>query len=117
MFESINDRSFENVWDATAVSLLEELNTAFVNIVRGSGGQNARRPPVLLPLHTGGLPQANLDSLSNTASKLADPNLIVTVHYYGFWPFGVNIAGSTKFDSTVINDIATVDDGLYNTFG
>ena len=116
MFESINEPSFNNVPDATAMSLLDELNTAFVNIVRSSGGENARRPLVLPPLHTGG-GASWLDSLSNTVTKLTDPNLIVTVHYYGFWPFSVNIANFTTFDSTSSNDVAAVDDAVYNTFG
>ena len=30
---------------------------------------------------------------------LNDSNLIATVHFYGFWPFSVNIAGYTRFDA------------------
>src|SRR3569833_1699364 len=116
MFESINEPAFSNVSDATAQPLLDELNTAFVTIVRGSGGENARRPLVLPPLGRSGT-QVGWDALNNEITKLADPDLIVTVHYYGYWPFSVNIAGFTKFDSTSTNDVDAVADAVYNTFG
>lgn len=56
-----------------------------------------------------------LDALRHSIVSLNDPNLIATVHYYGYWPFSVNIAGKTKFDMDSINDIHTTLDAVYNT--
>lgn len=115
LFESINEPSFSNADTDTQFALLDELNQTFVHLVRDSGGKNKDRPLVLPSLNTNAS-QANLDSLANTIAELNDPNLIATVHFYGFWPFSVNIAGYTKFEETSINDIQATIDGVYSTF-
>ena len=66
--------------------------------MRASGGNNATRLLVLPTLHTSA-DQARIDELASTFNQLNDPNLIATVHYYGYWPFSVNIAGCTRFDA------------------
>ncbi|MGM0879795.1 MAG: cellulase family glycosylhydrolase [Bacillota bacterium] len=114
MFESINEPTF-NVDTATQLTLLNEINTSFFNIVRSSGGGNAVRPLVLPTIWTNAS-QEYLDSLNSTMASLNDTNLIATVHYYGYWPFSVNIAGETQFDDTSITDITSSFDRLYNTF-
>lgn len=114
MFESINEPTF-NVDTATQLTLLNEINTSFFNIVRSSGGGNAVRPLVLPTIWTNAS-QEYLDSLNSTMASLNDTNLIATVHYYGYWPFSVNIAGETKFDDTSITDITSSFARLYNTF-
>ena len=116
MFESINEPVFGNNLDATTqMSLLNELNTDFYNVVRGTGGGNATRPLVLPSLWTNA-GQQNLDSLNSTIASLNDLNIIATIHFYGFWPFSANIAGYTKFETNTINDITTSLDNVYNTF-
>jgi aryl-phospho-beta-D-glucosidase BglC (GH1 family) len=116
MFESINEPIFgNNLAVSTQLSLLNELNTDFFNIVRGSGGGNATRPLVLPSLWTNA-GQQNLDSLNSTIASLNDSNIIATIHFYGYWPFSVNIAGYTKFETNTINDITTSLDAVYNTF-
>ena len=115
MFESINEPQFANVDDTVGASDLDELNTLFVHIVRGTGGLNATRPLVLPTLHTNS-GQAYVDSLATTIANLHDQNIIATIHYYGWWPFSVNIAGSTKFDATSINDVTSGFDTVYNKF-
>ncbi|MCG7376521.1 cellulase family glycosylhydrolase [Paenibacillus sp. ACRSA] len=118
MFESVNEPRFTEggtTDPATSYRLLDELNTSFHNIVRTSGGNNATRPLVLPTLHTASN-QADLDALSQTISKLNDPNIIATVHYYGFWPFSVNIAGVTKYNAEVQKDITDTFDRVYNAF-
>lgn len=114
MFESINEPSFSNVDKAQQFELLNELNTSFHEIVRDSGNKNVDRPLVLPTLWTNAS-QDHLDQLTNTFTNLNDPNLIATVHYYGFWPFSVNVAGFTRFDDTTKNDIITTFDGVYNS--
>ncbi|WP_138493691.1 cellulase family glycosylhydrolase [Paenibacillus pinistramenti] len=118
LFESINEPRFTDggtTDTAKMFDMLAELNTSFHQIVRASGGKNTTRPLVLPSL--GSSPtQENMDELYSTITSLNDPNLIATVHYYGFWPFSVNIAGYTTFEQDTQNDITTTFDNVYNTF-
>ena len=115
MFESINEPQFAGVDEPTAREMLDELNTRFFDVVRSSGGMNSTRPLVLPSLFTNA-GQAHLDSLAATIANLNDPNLITTTHFYGFWPFSVNIMGYTKFNKPTIDDIIKSFDNVYNTF-
>ncbi|WP_081913609.1 cellulase family glycosylhydrolase [Glycomyces sp. NRRL B-16210] len=115
LFESINEPQFNNVDDATAYALLDDLNVSFHEIVRGSGGGNADRVLILPTLHTNA-DQERLDALTETIEALDDPNLAATIHYYGFWPFSVNIAGYTTFDAEVQQDITDTFDRAYDEF-
>ncbi|WP_281171189.1 cellulase family glycosylhydrolase [Glycomyces arizonensis] len=115
LFESLNEPQFNNVDDATAHGLLDELNTSFHQIVRDSGGNNATRVLVLPTLFTNA-GQTHLDALTDTITALDDPNLAATVHYYGFWPFSVNIAGYTTFNDEVRQDIIDNFDRVHNEF-
>lgn len=118
MFESINEPRFTDggsTDEAKMEEMLVELNTSFHTIVRNSGGDNDVRPLVLPSLETSPT-QTRMDGLYKTITELDDPNLIATVHYYGFWPFSVNIAGYTKFEKDTKNDIIQTFDNVYNTF-
>lgn len=118
MFESVNEPRFTDggtTDEAKQQKMLDELNVSFFNIVRNSGGQNATRPLVFSTLEASPS-QERMTALYNTISKLNDKNIIATVHFYGFWPFSVNIAGHTKFDAETQNDITTTFDNVYNTF-
>ena len=57
--------------------------------------------------------QEHVDSLASTIADLNDPNLIATIHFYGFWPFSVNIAGFPKLEELTINDIDTMANNVY----
>ncbi|MDY7088486.1 MAG: cellulase family glycosylhydrolase [Actinomycetota bacterium] len=102
VFESVNEPQFSD--EGQSETYLDQLNTSFHSIVRGSGGGNATRLLVLPTLHTSA-DQAHLDALSATIAKLDDSNIAATVHYYGYWPFSVNIAGTTTFDATTQADL------------
>jgi endoglucanase len=106
VLESVNEPQFTGTTDAQAAPLLDELNTSFHTVVRQSGGNNAGRY-LLLPTLGDSPTQAGMDSLATTIQSLNDPHLIASVHYYGFWPFSVNIAGYTRFDSATQQDMAT----------
>lgn len=120
-FESINEPGFRgsnngsDLPDAQMAILLDEVNTNFVQLVRATGGNNATRPLVLPTVYTRG-DQPMLDSLKTTITKLNDPNLIATIHYYGWYPFSVNLAGFTTFDETSIYWVHTPFDAAYDTF-
>ncbi|WP_239163587.1 cellulase family glycosylhydrolase [Paractinoplanes rishiriensis] len=116
LFESINEPQFAGTsGDAESDEMVHELNLAFVRLVRQTGGHNATRLLVLPTLHTSG-EQARMDALLNTFNELDDPNLVATIHFYGWWPFSVNIAGGTRYDTNVEQDILGTFDRAYNTF-
>ncbi|HEY0001128.1 MAG TPA: glycoside hydrolase family 5 protein, partial [Actinoplanes sp.] len=116
LFESVNEPQFTGATDAAQeATLLNELNTSFHQIVRASGGGNATRVLVLPTLHTSA-DQALLDGLAATITALNDPNIAATVHYYGYWPFSVNIAGTTTFDATTQKDLTDYLDRAAATF-
>ncbi|MER5639146.1 cellulase family glycosylhydrolase [Kitasatospora sp. NPDC002227] len=98
LLESVNEPQFNNATDAQKTQYMNELNTSFHTIVRGSGGRNANR---LLVLPTQGCTpsQPLMDDLNAEIATLHDPNLVATVHYYGYYPFSVNIAGGTSYDA------------------
>ncbi|MFF9808361.1 cellulase family glycosylhydrolase [Streptomyces coeruleorubidus] len=105
LFESNNEPQFNNTTDAQGYQYNGELNEAFHTIVRQSGGNNATRLLVLPTLHTN-TDQADLDALSGQMRSLNDPNLVATVHYYGYYPFSVNVAGGIRFDATSQQDMS-----------
>lgn len=116
VFESINEPQFAGTSgtdeDARA---LHELNAEFHRIVRGSGGRNATRLLVLPTVHTAS-DQPRLDAFLASYDQLHDTNIAATVHFYGFWPFSVNIAGFTRYNAEVEQDLVSTFDRVYNTF-
>jgi endoglucanase len=115
LFESVNEPGFTNATDAQKQADLDELNTSFHTIVRASGGNNAKRLLVLPTI--GCTPDATLmNSLAAEMASLNDPNLVATVHYYSYWPFSVNIAGVTTFDTTTQNDLLGAFQRMHDIF-
>ncbi len=116
LFESVNEPQFTGSSGEPAnLELLAELNDVFYDVVRGSGGGNATRPLVLPTLNTGSEP-TKIEALAAQIAALDDPNLIATVHYYGFWPFSVNIAGYTRFNAEVQQDVTSTFDRVHSAF-
>ncbi len=118
LFEGINEPRFSEDWNKDEpiyFTMLDELNTYFHEIVRSSGGNNGTRPLVLSTV-TGSPSQPRLDELYKTIEKLDDPNLIATIHYYGYYPFSVNLGGGTKFDEAARGDLVAAFDRAYDTF-
>jgi endoglucanase len=115
VFENINEPQFADVSEEEGDVLLDELNDSFHAIVRGSGGENADRLLVIPTLHTSS-DQARLDATAKSIADLNDPMIAATVHYYGFWPFSVNIAGYTTFNDEVRADIDAVFERVKATF-
>ncbi|MFF5185911.1 cellulase family glycosylhydrolase [Streptomyces sp. NPDC000345] len=116
VFESINEPTFSGTsGDEENYRLLAELNRVFHRIVRESGGANATRLLVLPTLYTNA-DQGRLDALATELSSLRDPMVATTVHFYGWWPFSVNIAGYTRFDATSEQDLTGTFDRVYHAF-
>ena len=115
-FESWNEPQFTgSTGKPQEIQLNAELNASFHDIVRRSGGNNATRLLVLPTLHTSS-EQTYVDPLVEQIRGLNDPNLIATVHYYGYWPFSVNIAGGTRFDAGVQKDVTDTFDRVHDSF-
>ena len=116
VFESINEPTFSGTsGDDENYALLAELDRVFHRIVRESGGRNADRLLVLPTLYTNS-DQGRLDALAAELTALRDPMVATTIHFYGWWPFSVNIAGYTRFDATSQQDLTDQFDRAYNTF-
>lgn len=118
LFEGINEPRFSEDWNEDRpifFEMVHELQTTFYEVVRESGGHNGTRPLVLTTV-TGGHGQARLDALVETIEQLADPRLIATVHFYGYYPFSVNMAGATTFDETARQDIIHNFNRIHDTF-
>ncbi|MFA9557705.1 cellulase family glycosylhydrolase [Evansella sp. AB-rgal1] len=117
MFEALNEPRFEGSdEESIANKYLYDLHMSFYDIVRSSGSKNDVRPLVLSTLHATPDSQFILDDTYDQIMELDDPNLIATVHFYGFWPFSVNVAGYTHFDETSKNHINETFNRVYNTF-
>ncbi|CAM4427201.1 cellulase family glycosylhydrolase [Paenibacillus typhae] len=118
MFESVNEPRYSDDWskdEREYFTMLDELNVSFHSIVRSSGGNNGKRPLVLSTL-TAAPTEARLLELSKTITKLQDKRLIATFHYYGYYPFSVNTAGTTTFDDTARQDLIQAFDRAYDIF-
>ncbi|MEU5397449.1 cellulase family glycosylhydrolase [Streptomyces tibetensis] len=115
LFESNNEPQFDNTTDAQAIQYNSELNTAFRSVVRQSGGNNATRLLFLPTVHCAS-DQQFTDALYTEIKALNDPNLAATVHYYGYYPFSINIAGGTSFDATSQQDMTDRFNRLRTTF-
>ncbi|GGS99478.1 cellulase family glycosylhydrolase [Streptomyces violaceus] len=116
VFESINEPTFSGTsGDDENYRLLAELNRVFHRIVRDSGSGNASRLLVLPTLYTNA-DQGRLDALAAELTALRDPMVATTIHFYGWWPFSVNIAGYTRFDATSEQDLTATFDRAYDAF-
>ncbi|MFF4346053.1 cellulase family glycosylhydrolase [Streptomyces sp. NPDC001530] len=115
VFESINEPKFDNADNARQTELLNELNTSFHKVVRASGGNNTKRL-LMLPTEVCTPDQRLMDNLATTIKSLHDPRLIATVHYYGYFPFSVNVAGSTRFDAQARGDLDKTFRRMRDTF-
>jgi endoglucanase len=114
-FESLNEPQFWTGDTANQIKILEDVNTQFYNIVRHSGGKNATRMLILPTLNTNDS-QDRCESLYNIIKGFNDPNIIATFHYYGFWPFSTNIAGTTTMNDTVTSELRAAFDRMYDNF-
>ncbi|MFG3339960.1 cellulase family glycosylhydrolase [Glycomyces sp. NPDC048151] len=114
-FESNNEPQFAGATEAQGDAYNEELNLAFHEIVRGSGGNNDDRLLVLPTLYTNAA-QERLDSLKTTIDGLNDDMIAATIHFYGFWPFSVNIAGGTTYNAEVEADLIGTFQRANDTF-
>ena len=60
--------------------------------------------------------QNKCDAVYESIKGLNDANIMATCHYYGYWPFSVNIAGTTSFDAQTKQELEDAFNRMYNTF-
>lgn len=113
-FEALNEPVFIGT-DAEQIEINNDVNEAFYEIVRNSGGNNETRMLVLPTLNTNDSVD-RCEGLYSSIQKLNDPNIMATFHYYGAWAFSVNIAGRTTFDDWVQSELEGAFDRVYNQF-
>jgi aryl-phospho-beta-D-glucosidase BglC (GH1 family) len=115
-FESWNEPQFTgSTGKPQEIALNAELNASFRDVVRRSGGNNATRLLVLPTMHTS-TDQEYVDPLVEQIRGLNDPGLIATVHSYGYWPFSANVAGGTRYDATVEQNLTDSFDRVHDSF-
>lgn len=92
IFESMNEVGFDSLKKSDAYALINKINQDFVNIIRGSGGNNEKRHLLIAGYWT------DIAESCNALYKMPDDtiadHLILSVHYYTPWEFC--IAGSKK---------------------
>ncbi|MEU9064600.1 cellulase family glycosylhydrolase [Streptomyces sp. NPDC048430] len=115
LFESVNEPIFDDATDTQKAQFLNELNTSFHKIVRSSGGGNTNRL-LVLPTQYCTPDQKPIDELNATISALNDPNLVATVHFYGWYPFSVNIAGGTHYDAAAQKNLTESFARMHDSF-
>lgn len=113
-FESLNEPFF-NGEEAQQIEINNKVNETFYDLIRKSGEKNATRMLVLPTLRTND-DQVKCDALYDSIKSLKDPNIMATFHYYGYWPFSVNIAGTTTFDEKTRSELESAFNRIYDTF-
>lgn len=96
VFESMNEVGFDKTKNAKgeeeAFDLLNKINQDFVNLIRGSGGNNEKRHLLIAGYWTD--VAETCKPYFKMPSDTVENHLIVSVHYYTPWEFC--IAGSQK---------------------
>ncbi|MBR1765002.1 MAG: glycoside hydrolase family 5 protein [Ruminococcus sp.] len=84
IFESMNEVGFDDLDETSAFDTLNKLNQEFVDLVRGSGGNNDKRHLLIAGYWT------DIEKTCSSKYKMPeDPadSLILSVHYYTPWEF------------------------------
>lgn len=101
-FETINEPQFTEYENVTDQQRLDRLNQAAYDMIRESGGNNAKRMIVMPTMNTNHADE-KVQGLLTFMKGLHDPNLIATVHYYSEWVYSANL-GITEFDEALGDD-------------
>ncbi len=87
IFESMNEVGFDNLYNknkADAYDLINKINQDFVDIIRATGGNNAKRHLLIAGYYTD--IERTCDSLYKMPED-SENRCIVSVHYYTPWDF------------------------------
>lgn len=92
-----------------------EINQTFVDIVRGTGGNNAERF-LLIPGYGTDITQT-LDSRWHMPTDTVDGKLFLSVHYYTPWSYCGSTGSSTWGTQRNYEEMNTLLSGLYDAYG
>lgn len=87
IFESMNEVGFDTLYNknkADAYNLINKINQDFVDIIRGTGGNNAKRHLLIAGYYT------DIERTCDSLYKMPDDKAgrcILSVHYYTPWDF------------------------------
>lgn len=95
-----------------ALLCLDNLNQAFVDAVRKTGGKNATRYLMVTPYSAA---PTNLDYFNLPKDTIAD-HLIVSIHAYTPYSFALEIKGTSEFTVQQTSDIVLFMNQLYNRY-
>lgn len=120
IFEGMNEprkkgTAYEwNGGDAEGRKVVNQLNAAFVNTVRNSGGNNKLRH-LMIPTYA-----ASADRNAMSALEIPDDDkIIVSVHAYIPYDFALNVSGTALWSADKPSDTGAIDslfNLLYQTF-
>ena len=86
IFESMNEVGFDTLYNknkADAYNLINKINQDFVDIIRATGGNNAKRA-LIVTSHAQSIVK---DAVQAIEIPNNDPNIIVSIHSYAPWDF------------------------------
>ncbi len=113
VFESMNEVGFDNLNRSDAFNLLNKINQDFVNIIRSSGGNNAKRHLLIAGYWT------DIAQTCSSEYKMPeDPEnrCILSVHYYTPWQFCINGNPTTWGSEAEIRELNRLFDMLNGKF-
>ncbi len=113
VFESMNEVGFDNLNRSDAFNLLNKINQDFVNIIRSSGGNNAKRHLLIAGYWT------DIAQTCSSEYKMPeDPEnrCILSVHYYTPYQFCITGQQATWGSTSEINQMKNLVGRLNTTF-
>lgn len=113
VFESMNEVGFDNLKRSDAFNLLNKINQDFVNIIRSSGGNNAKRHLLIAGYWT------DIAQTCSSEYKMPeDPEnrCILSVHYYTPYQFCITGQQATWGSTSEINQMKNLVGRLNTTF-
>lgn len=118
IFESMNEVGFDDMEQEEAFALLNEFNQTFVDVVRGSGGNNTKRHLLIAGYWTD-ITQtctAKEDGLFQMPKDTIENREILSVHYYTPWEFCTTNQQDTWGTEQDIEQMHHLIDTLEKTF-
>lgn len=118
IFESMNEVGFDDLEQEKAFALLNEFNQTFVDLVRKSGGNNAKRHLLIAGYWTD-IAQtctAKEDGLFKMPKDSVENREILSVHYYTPWEFCTTNQQDTWGTEADIEQMHDLVDTLENVF-
>lgn len=118
VFESMNEVGFDDLEQEEAFALLNEFNQTFVDVVRESGGNNAKRHLLIAGYWTdiATTCAAKEDGIFKMPKDTIENREILSVHYYTPWEFCTTSQQNTWGTKSDIEQMHRLVDQVEDTF-